>query len=465
MRPNVLSPSALPRVFLAASIGIAIPLVGCRGILELTDEVTVDAGHDTAAADTAAETFETAADVVDTATDTAPIGTPAESRRTRDGSGAWRFDARAINGRFDIAPGVHIPDRWFSVTSSGSDVSVKLADINGVRLATGEVTLSPKCTGECIVSNSYYPFKGRFSTQNVDDYCTYYRRSDLGAPFIQCWTRFEARMHWSYPNENGTAFAMAMPTTNGKTSASDKGQPLGFAIGDFDGDGYDEVLTYDAPTGANPRIWRYHRTNRAFERYIPLSDNLMDRVPDASDPVVMYTGNIDDTDGPKTDDLILYHTIKKTIEVFGSRVPGGGSQRFWGAYTARLRYPLTDNDELTMARFDANGYDALVVNTYAGSLAGTIRAYDLATATPALIVTAKQGDIPHLPASSFTGEAHLIWADLGEHDPLRDDAIQFQTTTNRYFASDARPGTSSAPGTWSGSFDGDVARLRSALGL
>src|SRR5215813_9892693 len=103
----------------------------------------------------------------------AALAPSAAQARARDGSGAWRPDGRAINGSFAQTVGTG-PDRWFSATSAGNDVSVWLTDVFGNRIGTGGLGFAG-CSGPCIATTSVYAFKGRFTSASQDDMCVHYR--------------------------------------------------------------------------------------------------------------------------------------------------------------------------------------------------------------------------------------------------------------------------------------------------
>lgn len=383
----------------------------------------------------------------------ASLAAPAAHARARDGSGAWRPDGRAINGSFGQTVGSG-PDRWLSATSAGYDVTVWLADVFGNRIGNGMITFSGCGSGPCIRTNSVYAFKGRFGSTSQDSMCAYYRWYWTSEPDIVCFDLFGSTLYAGNPAENNTAFTYAMPSS--PTGGN------GFAVGDFDGDGYDEIVTYNRSNGSSPRFWRYDRSLFRFVENTSMAANLGGL--NWPGGVVMYAGNFHDADGlTGLDDLAVYNTTTHEIMVFESRRPGLDYARFWGWY-GPASLGITGNEELTVARYSTSGYDALVTNTFTGSgNRGLLRAFSLAYPPTDISASSAMANMQTSFSTGFTGNVHLVWGDINSWDGnARDDTFQFFDSAAQYTAYDAHPGS---PPPWWAWFTQNTNYLKYELNL
>jgi len=379
---------------------------------------------------------------------------PNAQARARDGSGVWRFDARAVNGSFGRTVGTG-PDRWLSVTAGGYDVTVRLADIFGTYLASGAETFSGCGSGPCIRASSVYTLKGHFSSRNQDNMCVFYRWYWTNEPDIVCYDQYGSGLYVTAPVERNTAFAYAMPAT-----PSSPGN--GYAVGDFDGDGFDEVLTYNHADGSGARVWHYDPSTWRFVENTNMPANLAGL--NWPGGVRMYAGNFHDSDGfTGLDDLVVANETTREIIVYESRRPSGGYARFWGWYGPTSQAGITVDDDITVARYDESGFEALVRNTYQGSgNRGKLRAFALAWPMTEITANSDMANMQTSDTTGFTGQVHLVWGEINGYDALRDDNFQFFDDYTQYSAYDAHPGS---PPPWWIWFSQNTNYLRYELGF
>ena len=106
-----------------------------------------------------------------------------------------------------------------------------------------------------------------------------------------------------------------------------------YLVGDFDGDGYDELLTYNPYShwGANIHIFKYNRGTNQFE-VAPIDlGNLAGFVWEGM--IQIHAGNFADFPGEgRRDDLLIYNTTTGQVARFDARVSAGRST-FWWAFT------------------------------------------------------------------------------------------------------------------------------------
>ncbi len=231
-------------------------------------------------------------------------------------------------------------------------------------------------------------------------------------------------------------------------------------MGDFDGDGYDEVITYDRATGGSARVWSFdRRTGKFYERPEILGNLAGWQGFSGGGGALMFAGNFNDNDGfVRLDDLLVYNETTKQILVLEGRRPGGAYARLWVWYWSVL--DVQPYEELSVATFasSASGFDNIVISAWTGQSAGTIRAYS--AAWPLTYLPSYQGQIIFRPRDNFAGDVHLVWGDLGAWDPTRDDAIQFIPGKGLYYGFDAHPA-----GEWYYRFKQGIGYLKASLGL
>ena len=377
--------------------------------------------------------------------------TSAEAR-ARDGSAAWRFDGRAVNGSFAQPVGSG-PDRWLSANSTtGNDVSLALVDIFGNSLATGSIGFSCS-TVPCLRTNSIYPFKGHFTRSNQDDMCVYYRDM-LSNQTITCFDQYGSTLYAGNPSESNTSFVFSMPTT--PTGGH------GYTVGDFDGDGYDEIVTYNRWDGSAARAWHYDKSSYRFVE----NPNLIANVGGLSwaGGVQFFAGNFHNADGLiGLDDLVAYNQTTHQVIVYESRRPSLGYARFWTWYGPWGVPGASGDVEVSVARYAETGFDALVLNTAQGTgNRGKLNAFSLAYPMTDITSMSDMANMQTAYTTGFTGKVHLVWAEINSPDALRDDTIQFFDDYSQYSVYDAHPGS---PAPWWIWFARNTGAIRGPLGL
>jgi hypothetical protein len=199
------------------------------------------------------------------------------------------------------------------------------------------------------------------------------------------------------------------------------------AVGDFDGDGADELFTYDPTNGGSGQVWEY-RVNQGFaaKPNFALGNLSGFNWPGG---VHFFVGNMADGLDGKRDDLIALNLGSRQFAHYRSVKPGWSEpSTFWWMYTA-FDY-LGPNDELTVADADGDGFeDAIVHDTVTGST----RFYDADWP-----VNGGLAALPVAQGNLFQGNElnRLYW---GNSPNKRDDAFIYRPGADellRYFGAD-----------------------------
>lgn len=219
-----------------------------------------------------------------------------------------------------------------------------------------------------------YTFVGRFTSKVRDAVCVVYFYYDpdsgSGKPSLECFDYLPTStgyslfdFDWLGDGDVGGNMIWELPFARNNSSESQ-----GFAIGDFDGDGYDEVVTYNRNNGTNIKFWRYDYGSKLFvaNTKIDIGNMAGFNWPGGVDILV---GNITglDSDGVKRDDILVHN--RTTHQLIGySSSWWAGKQVFWWMYTKNCSAIGAANYSLSLANVDGGGQESLVAMDLGGHL-------------------------------------------------------------------------------------------------
>jgi hypothetical protein len=213
--------------------------------------------------------------------------------------------------------------------------------------------------------------------------------------------------------------------------------------GDFDGDGFDELITYDGGNGGNVHMFEWNQYV-AGAIYMGLSDKSDFDASNLSGfnfigGISMYAGNFANFSGEGTrDDLFVYNQTTGNSWVFHSRLAGGKTV-FW-ALIGPYGGLLTSREEPVIADADGDGYEDLITHD---TLYGWNRYRSLQTPTLFSSLASNHPDQGNIKTYASATENHLYMGKLryvyeGGSSLMRDDAIEYDVSTATYHRYDAR---------------------------
>lgn len=227
-----------------------------------------------------------------------------------------------------------------------------------------------------------------------------------------------------------------------------------YTVGDFDGDGFDELLTYDGGDGRDAMVFEYNPAvgGRIDYGFWNKADFDRGNLTGFSSPgaISMLVGNFADHWGEGTrDDLFVFNHTTKQSWVFHGRRDGAGRTTFWvrsgpsGAITTGAEWP-------TLADADGNGYEDLILHDRNYGNLRFLSLGDTSLYQPLPYGSPVPGQLPWFGSAT---EHYLLFGELntfseGGGSERRDDAIAFIVPWNEYRAYDARycaSGCGSAP--------------------
>lgn len=201
-------------------------------------------------------------------------------------------------------------------------------------------------------------------------------------------------------------------------------------VGDFDGDGADDILVYKPSTGA---IRAYTRMIDGYFRLMPSFSlgNLAsaDRVNKK-----LLAGEF----GQATNrsDLLLFDPASGQVSRYDSVTDASGTRTFWWAFTTATGTTSADED-LQVARVENTGRDGIVLrDRVTGSI--RLKRAEYASGGLASVSGVSRGQLP-----VTTDSGRLLFAKLGRYgsEPggtIRDDALFFNYDTGTMRRVDAR---------------------------
>jgi hypothetical protein len=218
-------------------------------------------------------------------------------------------------------------------------------------------------------------------------------------------------------------------------------------VGDFDGDGLDEILFYNRDTGV-VRVQKY-RVNEGFFPMPRLDYGNLSANPAALKNSVLWAGHFHEFDEEgRRDGLLVYNMSTGQIRSFDARrdPTSGGTVFWWGFDTGGL---VAFKDRISVADVNGDGFDECVLYDIETGLVRFFRLeLNRKTAFLKRLVCQEQGQIPVGKNYVAFGETKrpgvLIWAKMkrfpgeGGKTNARDDVFVYNREALTLTRCDAR---------------------------
>ena len=270
-------------------------------------------------------------------------------------------------------------------------------------------------------------FTGHFLYPNQDSACIYTNSGHVKCFYVAAGT---ASPYW-YSDQASSALDALMNRE--------------VLVGDFDGDGLDEILLYDRWSAAID-LWKYNPTTGHFEAVPNFAPGNFgdDAAAIAGSPIVMVGDFADFSDG-RRDDLVVCNSRGQVVR-YDARKDSLGRTTFWNAFWSNGAYPCSPYN-VSVADVTGSGLESLVIRD---STSGSVRFLDMRTiATSGFL----KGYL--LPVDTYwtagsvnqgqigSGDGYLIWAKMsrwpGESGTnTRDDVFLFGSASAALSRYDAR---------------------------
>jgi FG-GAP repeat len=348
----------------------------------------------------------------------------------------------------------------FTQNQYGWEISVGSADYTNARKAIYDIHLAPHPEWTNIYIDQI--FTGHFDRTDRESICFRGRN--------------QSHTDWYY--QSIYCFLVSGSTLTPTTSEPspwtwDPGDAT--VVGDFDGDGYDELMTYTPSNGSNLEIYQYNRGTPYYGFWNLDWDRGNLNAFSWAGGVEIYAGDFADfaSDGSaRRDDLLIFNKTTKQVARFDARV-WAGRPTFWWAFTSGGG-AIGSTEEIGVADADGNGFEDLIPHDTA---TGTFRFQSMTSAAlPALAW--RQPEAGQLPTfTSSPTESHAYWGVMksfpgeGGGTNLRDDSFVYVNAWDAYVRNDARYCAPGACGTSYGYrtywyyYSASVAAIKSALGM
>jgi hypothetical protein len=201
---------------------------------------------------------------------------------------------------------------------------------------------------------------------------------------------------YEFGRVDGTAIGTMLGVLPVNLATSSKG----FAVGDFDGDGYDEVLVYPRFSAGSSYLYRFDRASGRFAESTAVAFG--DLTP------LLSSGNVDvlsgSFDGLTGDDLLLYHRPSQMVTAVRSRVETAG--RAFRQYFPWQSTSFGANHQLSIANVNGDAHDDLVALDTTTGVTQFLWVYrPVAAMTPLQpMQSVNQGNLP------LTSGVRQVWA-------------------------------------------------------
>jgi hypothetical protein len=216
------------------------------------------------------------------------------------------------------------------------------------------------------VTYPLYTITGHFQSRTKDDVCVF-SMLYLGwaQPRLDCFTYYAPYQMYAFGDvSGGSSGAMHWWLPTQVEAAS---EPKGYAVGDFDGDGFDEIVTYDHATGANIKFWRYNPPTGTFVSNPNIGIGNLTGFSWAGG-VELRAGELSgpDANGTRRDDLLVFNRSTRQVSMYWSAFDSN-HQVFWWAYTWPT--PVTADEDFEVASADGDSCDDLItMNRNSGAM-------------------------------------------------------------------------------------------------
>ncbi len=276
-------------------------------------------------------------------------------------------------------------------------------------------------------------FVGKFTSTSKENFC-FRSRANYYAPAYDQIFCFEL-VGSTIVKSLGSATTVPIGWTAGR----------GVVTGDFDGDGLDELLTYNTGDGSDVRMFAYNQPMAGDSEGGLIEKNGIDpgnlTAFSAPGSVEMHVGNFANHAGESIrDDLFVLNTYTRQSWVFHARKPGAGLTTFWG-YVGPVNGTTWGNEEVSVADADGDGYEDLIAHD---TLYGNNRFLTLNNACVYCAMPYKQPESGQLPWYGSANETHLYFGKMaffwgeGGNTNTRDDVMLLDVPAKTYHRYDAR---------------------------
>jgi hypothetical protein len=333
----------------------------------------------------------------------------------------------------------------FSQDEYGFKISVGSADWPNPVIATFDSHGKPEWAGKHIGQL----FTGHFDNRDRESVC--FRSRSNGFDFywesIYCFSLYGNTLYQT--------------TSDPSPRTWDPGDA--YAVGDVDGNGYDELLVYSPYNIRSLDVYEYARGSHfGFWGYDFDRGNL----PTAwsGQLTELYVGDFADfsVDGSaRRDDILIYNRSTGEMQRLDSRVSGGKTV-YWVAWNTFGT--VHANEEIGVADGDGNGFEDLILHdTQWGGLRF------LTTLWPVNALPYRQPEQGQIPTFSQATESHVYWGLMKYHPGeggstnTRDDVFVYFPASDSYSRYDAR--FSAAIRTYWWYYTKPVAAIKAALGI
>jgi hypothetical protein len=299
-----------------------------------------------------------------------------------------------------------------------------------------------------------YTFVGRFLNSMKDDVCIFSLIYTYGSgggikPEIRCYQYYWNGLY-AFGNLHGETGGLMAAWMPGDVNSANEW--YGFAIGDFDGDGYDDIMTYYRSTGSGIQVWRYDSATARFviNDRVNIGDLRQQNWPG---PVNAFAGEVYSAGATdRRDDVVFYNRDSRYVRRFAT-IDDAGKAKFVSWMTSP--FSLGPNDDVAVANSNGGTFDDFVaVDTTNGfvrflRLTGTTSFF-----TP--VPNVEQGNLPY-PSGQ---QVRFLWAPTS--NPRNDVfTVLADGWIGAYFPVNLSDGTKTY--WWRGSYTGGY--IYSRLGM